>query len=90
MKATGIGVHRVATDEKCFRRVLDDVRAAPNGELDFMDERLRAFEQKYKMSSSEAFDRVQRGELPASREVEAWMMALRVRDDLAQLKARPR
>lgn len=90
MNARGVRVHRLATDEKAFRRVIEDVCAKPNGEVLAVEQRIKQFEDKYKMSSSAALRAVELGDLAPSRDVEAWMMALRVRDDLVELKARAR
>lgn len=45
--------------------------------------RIAAFEVEYRMDSEEMRARVDRGELAPTRNVEAWLMALRVRDELA-------
>lgn len=87
MNTRPVRVHRIASDEAAYRTLVDAVRSAPNGELKDVERALQAFESKHKMSSEEARNRVESGELPATREIEAWMMALRVRDDLAALKS---
>lgn len=78
----------MASDERARRTVVEAVRAAPNGELADVDRVLKGYEQCYGISSAEARARVERGELRATRDVEAWMMAIQVRDDLAGLKTR--
>ena len=83
-------MHRLAKDEREIRSVIDAVRAEPNGEIDQIEKRIAAFERQYGMTSAEVVARVERGEVAATREIEAWLMALRVRDDLASVKARAR
>jgi hypothetical protein len=87
MNTRSVHIHRLAKDPAAFRLVVQAVRSAPNGELRDMERAIAAFEAKHRMSSAEARARVESGELAPTREIEAWMMALRVRDDLADLKA---
>lgn len=88
MRTGLIRINRVASDERARRSVMEAVRAAPNGELADVERVLSTFEQRYGISSSEVRGRVERGELRATRDVEAWLMAIHVRDDLAALKTR--
>ncbi len=81
-------MNRVASDERARRSVVAAVCAAPNGELADIERVLERYEASYGMPSAEARARVERGELSATRDVEAWLMAIRVRDDLATLKTR--
>lgn len=87
MKARAIRIHRVATDEAAYRSVVDAVRAAPNGEIADVERGIAAFEAKYKLSTAEMRARVQSGTLAPTRDIESWLTAVRVRDDLEQLKA---
>ena len=87
-KATSYTMHRLATDESAVRAVIDAVRAEPNGEIADLDCVIAAYEAKYKMSSEAARDAIARGDLRPTRDVEHWMMALRVRGDLADVKTR--
>jgi hypothetical protein len=78
-----IRMHRLK-DEASIRSVVDAVRAAPNGEAASIERRITAFEAEYGMDSDEMRARVDRGELPPTRDLEAWLMALRVRDELVR------
>ena len=89
MERRPIRLHRLR-DETAIRSVVEAVRAEPNGEVASIERRIAEFESRYGMSSAEMRVRVDRGELAPTRDVEAWLMALRVRDDLASVKARPR
>ena len=88
MKA--VRMHRLAKDDAAYRSVVDAVRAAPNGELADVERTIAAYEKKYGFSSTDAVARVERGELAPTRAIEGWLMAVRVRDDLAAIKARKR
>ena len=90
MKAPSYTMHRLATDEAARRDVIDAVRAAPNGELADVERAIAAYEAKYGLSSEEARKAIERGELRPTYDVEGWMMALRVREHLADVKARAR
>lgn len=81
---------RQLNDEATFRSVVNAVRAEPNGEVASIDRRIAAFEAEYRMDSEEMRACVDRGELAPTRNVEAWLMALRVRDEFASAKARAR
>lgn len=87
---TSYTMHRLATDETACRTVIDTVRSSPNGEIRDVEGAIAAFEAKYKMSSMEAMAAIERGDLRPTRDVEGWMMALKVRDHLADVKARTR
>ena len=92
---TDTDMHRPITmdrlnDEATFRSVVDATRAEPNGEVTSIERRIAAFEAEYQMSSEEMRAAVERGDLRPTRSVEAWLMALRVRDEFASAKARPR
>jgi hypothetical protein len=82
-------MHRL-NDEATIRSVVDAVRAEPNGKVVSIERRIAAFEAEYRMDSEEMRARVDRGELAPTRDVEAWLMALRVRDEVASAKARAR
>jgi len=84
-----IRMHRL-NDEATIRSVVDAVRPEPNGEVASIERRIAAFEAEYRMSSDEMRARVDRGELAPTRIVETWLMALRVRDEVASVKARTR
>jgi hypothetical protein len=84
-----IRMHRL-NDEATIRSIVDAVRAEPNGEMVSIERRIAAFEAEYRMDSAEMRARVDRGELAPTRNVEAWLMALRVRDEVASVKARSR
>jgi hypothetical protein len=84
-----IRMHRL-NDETTIRSVVSAVRAQPNGEILFIERRILEFEAKYHMDSEEMRSRVDRGEQAPTRDVEAWLMALRVRDEVASAKARSR
>jgi len=84
-----IRMHRL-NDEAMIRSIVDAVRAEPNGEVVSIERRIAAFEAEYRMDSAEMRARVDRGELAPTRIVEAWLMALRVRDEVAGVKARAR
>jgi hypothetical protein len=78
-------------DEATFRSVVDAARAAPNGEVvASIERRIAEFEDEYRMTSEEMRSRVERGDLMPTRSVEAWLMALRVRDEFVSAKARAR
>ena len=79
-------MRRLATDESARRAVVDATRAAPNGELASVERTIAAYEAKYRMTSAEALAAMSNGELRPTEDVEGWMMAVRVRDDLAKLK----
>ena len=87
MKAQSFTMHRLATDESARRSVLAAVRAKPNGEIAELETVIARFEKKFAMTSAEAVIRVESGDMPATQEIESWMMAVRVRDDLAALKS---
>jgi hypothetical protein len=84
-----IRMHRL-NDEATIRSVVNAVRAEPNGEGVSIERRIAAFEAEYRMDSEEMRARVERGDLAPTRDVEAWLMALRVRDEVASAKARAR
>lgn len=84
-----IRMHRL-NEEATIRSIVDAVRAEPNSELVSIERRIAAFEAEYRMDSAEMHARVDRGELAPTRNVEAWLMALRVRDEVASVKARSR
>jgi hypothetical protein len=88
VKARAIRVHRIATDEAAYRSVVDAVRSAPNGEIADLERTIEAYERKHGMSSSDARDAVARGELRPTREIEGWLMALRLREHLVKARAR--
>jgi hypothetical protein len=90
MKARSYTMHRLATDESARRAVIDAVRAKPNGEIHDVERAIAAYEAKYGMSSANAVAAIERGELRPTQDVEGWMMVLRVRDHLADVKARSR
>lgn len=90
MKSQSYTMHRLATDENARRSLIDTVRAEPNGEIDDVERTIAAYETKYAMSSPDAVAAIARGDLRPTRDVEGWMMALRVRDHLADVKARAR
>jgi len=83
-------MHQLATDDTAVRSVIEAVRAAPNGELADVERTLAAYEAKYGIDTAEAARRVENGELPPTSEVEGWMMVRRLRDHLADAKARAR
>ncbi|HEX4416925.1 MAG TPA: hypothetical protein VH165_03455 [Kofleriaceae bacterium] len=82
-------MHRLR-DEATISSVLEAVNSQPNGEITAIERRIATFEAKYQMDSSEMCKRVDRGDLAPTQEVEAWLMALCVRDELAIVKARAR
>lgn len=88
MKARAIRMHRLAKDDTACRSVVDAVRALPNGELADVERALAAYEAKFGFTSDEALARIERGALRPTLEVEGWLMAVQVRDDLARLKGR--
>jgi len=77
-------------DEATIRSIVDAVHAEPNGEVVSIERRIAAFEAEYRMGSEEMRARVERGDLRPTQSVEAWLMALRVRDEFASVKARSR
>jgi hypothetical protein len=84
-----IRMHRL-NDEATIRSIVEAVRAEPNGEVVSIERRIAAFEADHRMDSEEMRGRVDRGEMAPTRIVEEWLMALRVRDELASVKARAR
>lgn len=84
-----IRMHRL-NDEATIRSVMDAVHSEPNGEIVSIEHRIAAFEAEYQVNSEEMRARVDRGEMAPTRDVEAWLMALRVRDEFAGAKARAR
>lgn len=90
MSTRSYSVHRVARDERAYRDVVDTVRSAPNGEVADLERTIAAYEAKHGMSSVEAREALSRGELEPTREIEGWMMAVRLREHLASAKARAR
>ena len=88
-KIATISMHRL-NDEATIRSVVNAVHSEPNGEIVSIERRIAAFETEYGMDSAEMRARVDRGELAPTRNVEAWLMALRVRDEFAGAKARAR
>lgn len=88
MKALSYTMHRLATDEGARRAVIDTVRAMPNGEIHDVERAIAAYESKFGMSSADAVAAIERGEMRPTRDVEGWMVALRVREHLASVKAR--
>ena len=83
-------MHRLATDETARQAVVDAARAKPNGEIQDVERTIAAYEAKYSMSSLEALAAIARGDLRPTQDVEGWMMAIRVRDHLVDVKARAR
>jgi hypothetical protein len=88
-KIAMVRMHRLK-DEATIRSVVNAVHSEPNGEIVSIERRIAAFEAEYRMGSEEMRARVDCGELAPTRNVEAWLMALRVRDELAGVKARAR
>ena len=88
MKTLGVTMHRLATDETARRSVVEAVRAAPNGEVADLDRTIAAYEKKFAMTSAEAVTAIERGELRPTRDIEGWMVAVRVRDHLVKARAR--
>ena len=84
-----IRMHRL-NDEATIRSVVKAVGTQPNGEMMSIERRIAAFEAEYRVDSDEMRARVDRGDLAPTRDVEAWLMALRVRDEVANAKARAR
>lgn len=90
MKAPSYTMHRLATDESARRAVVDAVRRVPNGELEDLERAIAAYESKYSIRSEDVAAAIESGTLRATYDVERWMMALRVRDDLTALKSKAR
>lgn len=88
-KIATVRMHRL-NDEATICSVVNAVYSEPNGEIVSIERQISAFEAEYRMNSDEMRARVDRGELAPTRNVEAWLMALRVRDELAGVKARAR
>lgn len=88
MKARSYAMRRLAVDETAVRSVIEAVRSQPNGEIVDLDRTIAAYEHKHGMASSDARDAVARGELRPTREIEGWLMALRVREHLVKARAR--
>jgi hypothetical protein len=84
-----VRMHRLS-DEAVILSVVQAVRAKSNDEAMAIERRIAAFEAEYQMSSAEMRARVDRGGLAPTQSVETWLMALRVRDELASVKARAR
>ena len=83
MKRPSYSIRRIARDENAYREVVAAVRSEPNGELAAVGRTIAAYESKYRISSAEAVGRVERGELAPTLDVEGWLMAIRVRDELS-------
>jgi hypothetical protein len=90
MKAPSFTMHRLATDESALRVVIDAACSVPNGEPADVERTIASLETKYGMSSKDARGAIERGELSLTREIEGWMMTLRVWEHLADVKARAR
>jgi hypothetical protein len=88
MKARSFAMRRLAVDETAVRSVIEAVRSQPNGEIVELDRTIAAYERKHGMPSSEALEAVARGELRPTREIEGWMMAVRVREHLVKARSR--
>lgn len=88
MKSANYSVLRVASDKRAYSAVVEATRRSPNGELADVHQTIAAFEQKYKMTSDEAQTAIVGGSLAPTRDIEGWMMAIRVRDYLVEARAR--
>ncbi len=88
MKTLGVAMHRLATDETARRSMINTVRSAPNGEIADLNQTIAAYEAKYKMTSIAAVAALESGELRPTREVEGWMVAIRVREHLVKARSR--
>jgi hypothetical protein len=65
-------------------------RSVPNGEVSMVERRIAKFEATHGMSSTEMLAQVEDGRLAETSEIGAWLMALRLKGHLDNLKARPR
>ena len=90
MKATSYTMHRLATDESARPAVIETARSTPNGEIEDVERAIAAYEEKFRMSSVEAYEAIAAGNLTPTREIEGWMMTLRVRNHHADAKTRAR
>jgi len=60
-------------------------RTAPiNGEVEFLDEKIRGFEQRYEMPSLKMRSAFQGGTLRETADICTWLMLLEARDGLSQ------
>jgi len=58
-----------------------EIRSQPlNGELEFIDEGIRGFEQRYEMSSTSMKAKLAAGSMDDTDEIGAWLMLLKARD----------
>jgi hypothetical protein len=55
-------------------------KAKPNGQMREIDGRIRAFEIRYEMTSTEMRERFRRSELADTAEVAQWLMLVRLRE----------
>jgi len=88
VKAKRFNSRRIANDEASYRELAAITRSAPNGELADVERAIASFEREFGMTSAEAHDKLARGELAPTREIEGWMMALRIRDHLVGAQTR--
>src|SRR5438132_10033559 len=77
-----------AEREQILRELVQAVNQPPNGELAELDAEVRAFETRLGMDSETMRARLDAGEIEETLDLCKWLMALRLRDEIAALSAR--
>lgn len=74
--------------DSLLREMVQATTEPPNGECAAVDGEIRAFEQRFKMDSETMREQVRSGALAESWDICQWLMALNLRDLLAERSAR--
>jgi hypothetical protein len=77
-----------AERDEILREMVQAVDQPPNGELAELDEEIRGFETRLGMDSGTMKARLEAGEIEETLDVCKWLMAIRLRDEIAALSAR--
>jgi hypothetical protein len=71
-----------------LRDLAISAQGRPNGELTLVDARIRSFETQYEMTSAQMRERVVGGQLPETKDIASWLIALDVQGRLRAGEAR--
>jgi len=77
-----------AEREAILRELVRAVDQPPNGELAQLEEEIRGFEARLGMDSGTMKTRLEAGEIEETLDVCKWLMAIRLRDEIAAIPAR--
>ncbi|HCF56954.1 MAG TPA: hypothetical protein DFS52_03030 [Myxococcales bacterium] len=85
-----IDFRRMTPEEQksTLRDLVGATNSAPNGELVELDNEIKAYEARRRMSSKEMLRKLEAGEIHETNEICSWLIALKVRDHLASIPSR--